>query len=205
MKVNGIYNSPNFSALLVNRRTIEKYNNQKGKYDDSDAYVVMLEPTNKDDIKAVASAVDTWRGDIFGRNILDSLIFYKHFPKDSHMEVYAITTQDDNHEKLEPSKILGLAEVYMSAGSSNPYLSYFQVKPNDNRNRNIPDEYNHVGQELLGVIKKLFMYNGITTYPTPNAVPFYEHMGFRQVDKATNMYHWDCFMNSTDDIDDIDI
>ena len=108
-------NNISFTAKFISPATVKKLT-PNGKYVDIEVSAVKLASKNKDDLSALEKINKEWGADTYASNILDEASSTNEFYKDYRPTVYAITTQRDNFEKLEPEKVLGLAETSIEFG-----------------------------------------------------------------------------------------
>ena len=164
------------------------------KKDISDHYVphnaafVELEPDNANDIKALANINRYWaERDQYVCNIYTTAIELRR-NKDLNIftRIFAVTEQNDNFEKLNDEKILGLAEV-STRKPKEYYISYIQVDP---RNVfSISPEFKRVGTRILDSVKAFA--NKILLSPNSHdTAKFYEENGFKPSKFSRSIYEW---------------
>ena len=90
---------------------------------------------------------------------------------------YAITTQTDNFEKLNPDEVLGLARV-TNEGLGIYELEHLQVKPEHTAFIKNP-EYKRIGSGVLDCLLLSLPFREFKVVPTFAAAEFYAKYGFQ--------------------------
>ena len=173
-----IMNNISFTANYISSPNIlRKVNN---KFVQQRVSFVEIDPYDIYDRQTVCSVAKSWvRGKCEGlaslilKNICDIPLNRRCNLNEKY---FAITTQFDNFEKLEPNKILALAQITIQRRKQ-LYLDNLQVHP-DNRSKSFNPEFKKIGTTMLDLLKKIFPQRNIVLDSVENAVPFYEKNGF---------------------------
>ena len=154
------YSDTKFNAKPIIRTTVSKYNNQFGDFMACPANFVLLDKTCPADIEAVNQVEGKWRNAEFIKKIrLHANWMSQH--KFDYVKIFALTTQTDKFEKLDPSKILGFADISRNNNSKKVILEFLQVAPNaKNVENNIEPQFKGCGTAILESLKEI--YNTIT-------------------------------------------
>ncbi len=187
MKIQNSYNL-NFGAKFVQKTAISKLEN--GNTSEEAASIVELLSNDKNDIKSFEKTVKGWqKGDEFGLCIFDDLedIRDKKMSKDVY-KVYALTTQSDNFEKLDSSKILGASTLKLVNEKEN-HIRFLQVSPKcyfENKQRG----YKSIGKAFIDFFKSQSKNKSLLVQAYFSAANFYEKMGFEIIDVNNLIYSW---------------
>lgn len=177
----------NFRAKFKNPVQILK-KDISGHYVPHNAAFVELEPDNANDIKALANINRYWaERDQYACNIYTTALELRR-NKDLNIftRIFAVTEQNDNFEKLNDEKILGLAEV-STRKPKEYYISYIQVDPKNVYS--ITPEFKRVGTRILDSIKS--MADRIVLSPNSrNTAKFYEGNGFKPCQDRNGFWEW---------------
>lgn len=177
-----------FGAKPINTVIIKKFDKRAKKFVDYPATFVKLEPWNRSDIVAVDKAAENWKDSKYASKIAVAARWINQIP----VEIYALTVQSKNFNRLKPGKILGLAE--MRKDSSRPkedWLYYLQVNPDAmNVNSDGKNSYKHVGSSILKSLKKIYSDMFLYSEDNPNIEKFYQNNGFIEDYILERHYHW---------------
>ena len=179
----------NFGAKYINTIKIKKFDEVSESFANYSVAFVKLDPNNKDDLRVVDAAVIQWKDADYIKKIATA----SHWIGKAPIEVYALTTQKNNFNKLKPSKILGFAEMRKDQIRLDfNWLYYLQVNPkaiNINKT-NSSNQYKYVGTSILKSLKKI--YNNISLYSVniPPIIKFYKDNGFIKDFIGENHYLW---------------
>ena len=163
-----------FKAQYIGNSVIQDRNNK-----DVVVSSVKLDPNSKNDVKTVEILFEDWfpqyKGILIDDVYYDFIDYYKQKEKKDY---YALTTQNNNFQKLDPDKILGIAEYSNFANKNYNYIDYIQVNPKYMANKQ-EREYKNIGSALLDTIKNLNGYKNIYLNSIHEAVDFYTKNGFK--------------------------
>ena len=173
----------NFRAHYISPATI-KYTPENNKTIPKKVAFVEMDSHDQKDLFAMKITGSTWdegmsfAQDIFEDACSDCNTFYR--PKESKPYFYAITEQKKEFDKMDSSKILGLAEIQRNSKDLIRVL-FFQVNPayyyfEDN------SKYRHIGTALMDSIKNLYNKSSIVVNPAFDAIEFYKKNGFKKDD-----------------------
>jgi hypothetical protein len=140
------------------------------EYKPMKAMLVEFDLKSKEDIAVLKKLKDRWSG--FASSIYSDVVINKC--ADS---VYAVTKQNDSFEKLQPRKILGLAEVFRITRDKIS-LEYLQVKPKYAYDEDKFRGLKGIGGALVRFLKSQDDIKKIQVNPTYSAMDFYVKKGF---------------------------
>lgn len=178
----------NFGAIQINKKPIliNKYNNATKQFEKIPTNFIRLDSYNED-IKAVEAAASAWTNALYIKKIATA----SHWMKTLPIEIYALTIQKDNFDKLEHEKILGFAE--MRNDDNNPrykWLYRLQVKPEATNVNNNNKIYNYVGTNIIKSLKKIYKNISLFSIKNPNIEKFYKNNGFIEDYRGEKHYVW---------------
>lgn len=179
----------NFGAKFIKKVNIKKFDKLTNEFKPIEASFVKFDPKNKEDLTAISSAVDSWEGQFFAKSIADHASKMQSSElSQRHNQIYLLSSQKDNFENLEPSKILGMAKTEHWKHTPDE-IRYFETKPDikhSQKDRTIKD----VGKAMIESLKELYPKRIELTSST-SAADFYEKQGFKLIDEAWLRYRWD--------------
>ncbi len=181
-------NNTLFKAKFVNVEKVGKALNNGHGYSNQHVSFVKIDPSNSGDIKALEYAAKYWENDKFALNIYYAACALKNKSKYyKNHEVYALTTQTADYEKLEKKDILGLVQVSPLEDKS-MFIEHFQVNPE--LVNNMQPKYKGVGTAILYLLKQL--NNKISCFPLADksVKDFYIKNGFKKYPDVLNYYVW---------------
>ena len=153
----------NFKANLVNKTYIRKYNSSKQKYLPEQVSFVELLHGDVGDKKVLKKITRKWKAPNFAN------LIYDKFKKRPDYRTFALTTQNDNFEKLDDAKILGLEQISTESGVSIEYLQTMPYTKYPQKDR----EYKKVGSRMVHCLKKEYYYNKIGANALWSVIDFY--------------------------------
>ena len=187
MYINNL-SSPNFGAKFIEQVNVQKYNPKTEAYGFDKLSFVEFDPVNKQDIDAIAGAVKTWKGQNYAGIIAQNAALMSNgflSPEVNH--IYLMTSQKDDFERLDKSKIVGLAQMQTGVEPEDN-LRYFQIRPDLKHGVN-RRKYKHIGSGMLDSLKKIYN-KAITLIASYSAANFYEKQGFEIIDIDLLEYIW---------------
>lgn len=187
MKISGQFGT-NFGAKFISKAQIQKYDSEDGKYKNTSASFVEVDPKNEHDVNSVFDAVYYWDHDSYGLNIAYNLKWLSGSTKGPQSDkVYAITRQKKDFDKLKSDEIEALAHVFETNKrvrliylQVNPYLIYTLGRP----------EYKHVGKSMIDSLKDIYNDRSIILNTSSSAKRFYEKQGFEHCNDGENRMIW---------------
>ncbi len=184
MEVNNI----SFGAVPINKVKIKKFNKKTNKFLDYPAYFVRLSKDNEQDIEVADSAAKKWKNAKYIQNIATSAHWMPYKP----IDVYALTLQADDFEKLQYSNILGFSVMRRDDKNfNNTKLYYLQVRPNAiNVNNKNKLNYKHIGKSIVSSVKKLYHNITLDSEDNQNIKDFYKSNGFIEDYYRKNHFAW---------------
>ena len=181
MKTNRI----SFGAKPIYDTTIKRFDREQMGFVELPVKFVKLEPS---DIKMVDVLAETWEG---AENI-NKIATASHWMKTVPIDIYALTEQKEDFDRLNPLKILGIAE--MREDNFRPkfkQLHYLQVKPGViNVNNSGRKFYKYTGTAILNSLKKIYKNISLFSFENKNVKQFYEKNGFIEDFMGKNHYIW---------------
>ncbi len=186
MKIN-ISPTTNFGAKFINNVTVQKYNPYSREYTPDTVSFVQIEPEKRRDVLAINAVTDLWSDGAFMIDIANVVDDLSIGAADSERyQVYALTSQNRDFDKLCSDDILGLAEV--ENGEKAVELDYLQVNPQFIFGSQCP-LFREVGTGIVDSLKSL--YNKVIELTSVySATEFYEKNGFEIFDINKLRYRW---------------
>ncbi len=180
-------NNISFTAKFISPATVKRLTNN-GKYVETAVSAVKLSSMDKNDLRALEKINADWGDDTYASNILDEASSPNEFYKEYQPTVYAITTQKDNFEKLEPEKVLGLAETSIEFGTIKS-LDYLQTNP---KFLNKPQPaFKRIGTAMLKFVEDINKGKRIEADSVEKAKTFYLKNGYKRSEEYTNIFFKD--------------
>jgi len=180
--------SVSFGAIPINKVKIKKYNKLSQTFMDYPANFVKIEADNKGDLEALDVVAKKWKGAKYVQQISTSA----HWMKDRQIQVYALTNQSCNFEKLQANNILGLVEMRTDKNNTNnTLLHYLQVRPlamNVNQKHKI--NYKYVGSSIISSLKKIYKEMSLFSDNDIYVEKFYQKNGFVDDFNGSRHYVW---------------
>lgn len=174
-----------FGAKFVNPINVGKL--ERKTYNQVDVSFVEINPLNRDDIYALSEIAKYWENDKFAMNIKESAEMILKDKSPDGIKIYALTSQGDSFEKLNPDKVLGVIETE-DVSPLNIHINRFQTKPEYVYDYN--PEYKGVGTAILNSLKERFNKMTAISMPDQSVRRFYERNGFYESLKGSNFYTW---------------
>ena len=169
--------SINFKARYVtNKYSVKAWSNAKNKYMDKPVRLVKVDYDSEMDYEALKTLSKLWsQEDNFIDTILAKLLYSRRNKKAPRSEVYLLTLQKKVFKKLDPKKILGIAETTTIDKTSS--LDYIQSRPDSMYGK--PDrKFSKIGDVLTEYIIKKFGRNNLYGHSKRDKIPFYKRHGF---------------------------
>ncbi len=133
---------------------------------------------DKRDVKSVQKVTDKWDSH------LTDLMCAKFYQPDNYKNArfFAVSTQDADYQKVNPSKVLALFEV--DDNKTVYTLQYLDVHPKHRRNPNLIGKrkgISKIGEACIDFIRNRFATKKETElYAVESAKPFYEKTGCKK-------------------------
>ena len=144
------------------------------RYIDKDVSLLKLS-RRKADINALHNLSELWD---YEPNYLNSILINYEYCRDKSKIVYVISTQEENFRKLEPEKILGVAELTKSKKSYK--INYIQSRPDCVKSKRARP-YKGIGEAMMKPVITLTGRFRIYLDAVSEAVGFYKRLGFQIV------------------------
>ena len=179
--------SVSFGAKYIDFSFVKKYDKASKKFLPSRVSFVKLEAGNKDDIDALDFAEKKWAKADFMPKIATA----GHWMENNPIEIYALTCQADNFEKLRGKDILAFAEIRNDDTFPNgKQLHYLQVRPNAQNVNSKQNKYKHVGKKTVLFLQKIYDEIYLFSKSDENIKSFYESCGFKEDFCGTDHFRW---------------
>ena len=182
-------NNINFRAKPINKSLfIKKYDLNKNQYTDFQVAFVKLDKDNKNDIIAVDEATKHWNDGIFIKRIATA----SHWMKTVPIDIYALTSQSNNFDKLDYKQIIGFAEMRDdNMQKKYKWLHYLEVKYDAIKvGSESKNKYKYAGSTILSSLKKIYKNISLFSVRHPNIEKFYRQNGFIEDYMGCNHYVW---------------
>ena len=186
-----------FGASFIKEVPVKKLIENSKSYITKNVSCVELNPLDKADIKTIDETQDAF----FGITFVDDIYFnarkiFRKGKNKENMQIYALTTQKDNFEKLDANKVLVMADV-VAKEANGAYLEYIQAHPLIAYAIGKPP-YKNVGTELIKILQEKFSSIKCNSI----ADGFYEKNGFVREKQGSNHFIWNKSSNPTKSIDE---
>lgn len=180
-------NDISFTAKYISSVMVQRLADN-GKYLPTKANAVELSAKNNNDLSTLEKLSEKWGDDTYASNILDEATSLNEFYNEYRPTVYALTTQKDNFEKLQPNKILGLMETSDDFGTIKS-LDYLQTNPE------FLDKFKpamkRIGTAMLNFIERINKGRRIEIDAVESAKSFYLKNGYKRMNDYFNIYYKD--------------
>ena len=179
--MNACNNNISFGAKLVSKQNIKKFVENSYKAEDELVSFVKINPKSFYDINALGIVAERNKKCTFAEDIYnDALDFFRQEPTAGN--VFALTTQKNNFSKLDPNKILGLAEVLPNGCKKDGvFMDYILKIPSNTKTAT--EKFCKIGTGMLDGIKEFYKNKKISLYSLADAVEFYKRNGFKCISK----------------------
>lgn len=185
-------NTVNFTANLLKRTQIQKRIDGE-KFSPVDACIVELDKNDPDDVKSLHDTSFLWNdeGAKYATNVYHEAVKGYEYDDVDYEHYFALTTQKDNFEKLNPDEVLGLM-LFSNSRYDTDEITWFQVRPNTNTGQSWHREYKGVGKAMVDLIKQVNYFKPVHVTSSPEAVEFYKKQGFvtRDDDIPSSLYFY---------------
>ncbi len=164
-----INNTISFTSSYVDKLNILKLNKQK-EYFPHQSILVELESS---DLEVLNDINNKWTQNSFG----DNFVCWAKYNHKRTNKLFALTTQQNNFNKLQADSILGLMNIDLRKRKSK--IHYIETKPNN-------PEYNNVGSSLINYAKTKTNRIKLTAGSKKLVDKFYTPLGFIHEYKNNN-------------------
>lgn len=169
MEVCNYSNQPNFNGIHISKTNVFKKVGQEVKnMMPLESHVVELNYNVPADKKAAKELYRTWKGAEFIPIISSSTTT-------PNRRVFALTTQKDNYENIDPSKIMGIVDYKLKG--EDIHLSFLQGKPDiiNQEERDIKGVGRSLVWSTVDYLKTLG-YNKFKVFSRPPEKTFYRNI-----------------------------
>lgn len=195
MKVNGVQNFyPNFGAQYVCDMPVKQKSG-----DEKEFYVVALDAHDKHDFRVLRKISRSWSREYkkyrYGNNYATDIYkdaktekLREHLYRrvDFSEKFYAVTSQKDGFEKLNPDKIAAVTHVY----DGNPKVAlirYFQVRPKYKFNGFGGREISNIGKTFIKTINEITCKKSLV-FADEYSRGFYQAIGAVEDEESVNTF-----------------
>ena len=187
-----------FGASFIKEVTVKKLVENSKSYITKNVSCVERNPLDKADIKAMSETQE----EFFYNSFVDDIYFkarklFHRGENPKNMQIYALTTQKDNFEKLDGNKVLAMANI-VPKEDNGAYLDYIQAHPLIAYAIDKPP-YKNVGTGLIKILQEKF--SSIKCNSIANG--FYEKNGFVREKQGSNHFIWNKSSSPTKSIDEM--
>ncbi len=168
-----------FQANYLNSATIQRINNYKPC--SKKIAFIELNPNSVSDVLALHKTAIKWDkngGEGFAYDICRAI------NKGIKDRFFALTTQQDNFDRLNSNQILAEAQV-KTENEGEEFIEYLQVDP-DNTNLAAEPQFSHIGSTMLHCLKTLFNGKKIGLDSVKSAILFYLKNGFKDIGSSSD-------------------
>ncbi len=180
MNIN-IQNKIPFNARFVRNTTLLKYDTDSCKYEPDTVSFVKFDTGNKKDFEAIDKLKNKWQDSILISHVKKcGTRMIKKDPYAKGANIFAITSQTEDFDNLDPEKILSLVQTE-DCGRKKIYLRTLEKAPKN-------DKYKKIGTATINALKE--EYNKITLNSLKESVNFYIRCGFKKKSNDANKFYW---------------
>ena len=174
-----------FGAKYINPINVGKLEGKACKQ--VDVSFVEINPFNKEDRFALSEIAHYWEHDKFAGNISVCADLINESKSADGIKIFALTSQGDSFEKLNPEKILGVIETEDTA-PFHIHINRFQTKPDYVYKKDL--EYSGIGTSILNSLKEMYNKISAISESDQSVRKFYERNGFYETSKGSNFFIW---------------
>ena len=183
----GRYDNTNFGAILKFSPSIEMVDIY-GIPSRVETSFVQIDSDNKFDIKALRDVAKYWKDNLYADNAYNTaLMKFKQERNHKNYDVYALTFQKDNLERLDSDDIIGIVEV-MNLEDKQVYIEHIEGKPvyvNE-----IHRQYNEIGTAMLDSLKEFYDKIVLVARRSKVVSKFYVKNGFIEKPVGSGLFIW---------------
>ena len=170
-----------FKANYLTSVNVSRLNDDK-KIENEKLSLVELDKNNYNDIKALHTVAQDWdkKSYTYAMQIYnDAVKCYEY--NDVEQEHYlALTTQKDDFEKLDDSKVLGLM-LFSEYKNGKNRIDWLQVEPLSSSKSTQAKKYKGLGTALVDFAKKESLNKILDVNASYDAINFYKKQGFNHI------------------------
>ena len=164
-----------FGAKYITTSNIQRFGRDSKYHDQKVSFIKFLPESTQD--KLVINSIASW--DVFSsyaKNISDSFNNKVLHKDDYDSEFYALTTQKDKFECIEPESVLGIIQT--SKRKKDRYIEYLQTNPEYKFGESMRG-FKGIGKVLVQTVLSIIGPNKIVQLDSDeSAVGFYKKLGF---------------------------
>ena len=169
-----------FKANFVNNTNVQCLN-RNGNYKNMPVQFVELDIDSDLDMETLTKVKENWVAeDDYAKKIHNDFKDYHDKIKQNEAEkFYALTSQYGSCTNLDPTKILGVTQVYKDFENSLEIV-YLQTNPKYKYGTE-KREIKHIGKAIVSAIKENFKSSCILLFTTNAGRPLYQKLGFKSI------------------------
>lgn len=177
----------NFKARYI--RTVQIQKQKLSGYNPIKASFIKLNPYNTKDIETMNKVAGKW-DNYYAELIYEDLKSIHNKSAKEKFDVYALTLQKKNFQRLVPDKILGLVKFLRENHAYNK-IDLLSADPTYSFDPARQPIYKHIGSEIIKSLQTIFPHKTIEADAVNKAIPFYIKNGFKQVSNSkSNLMIW---------------
>ena len=183
MRINNY--TPSFGAVYHSTLNANKYCENTKTYEPTEINCLKYDKNNPNDIKALIKLCRLWiGGKEYYKTITDDILRQKgQGIYDNDLDIFILTTQKDDFEKLDEKQICGLSEVERLTESRN-IVDYIEINPQYTHSKK--SQWLGLGRALIDNIKKLD--KEFVLEADDDVIEFYEKNGLEKILPNEKMY-----------------
>lgn len=178
-----------FGANFNNYAKILKKDKISGKYLPENVSFVTVDSRNISDLNALKEVYNAWGRDVLTEGILNAAVAKscgdRYFLRN---KIFALTSQMEDFENLNPSKILGVADIRVLGSKGNIFLELLKVNPFLKGEQN-PD-IKKIGTAILDSLKEKFSRILLVSLDKPEVKDFYRRNAFKEFPDTLGHFVW---------------
>lgn len=175
-----------FQGSFISPATIKKLNPRTNEYLPKEVSIVKLDTKDNNDLDTLADLATKWE-----KTFAESIFNDSNY--DIDLEIYAVTKQTDNFEKLKARDILGITEAIKTDRELE--IEYLQTHPKyKNDHTELFPKYKDIGRVIINALKERKDIDYIKAFALNVARPFYIKNGFEGIKepyKPENYVAWE--------------
>ena len=149
---------------------------------------VQIDCNNNLDIEALSDVAKHWKNNLYADKVYNTAYMKSKNEKDcSKYEIFALTFQKDNFERLNSDQIIGVAEV-MPIGDKQILIEHIEGKPE--YINEINRHYNKIGTAMLDSLKELYNKIFLVSRKSNKVSDFYVKNGFVESFDGSGLFVW---------------
>ena len=158
-------------------------------YKKADVSFVKFDKTNERDMFVLSECAKNWNDDEFAKSVyLSAQSIASDCESRITSEIYMLTTQDKDFDKLKAENILGLADVTLLGSDKRILLEHLKVNPFIKNDKSA--QIKGVGTALLDSLKSMYTRIILISIDKDSVKDFYRRNSFIEYPEGTNLFTW---------------